>query len=59
MEGSGSVGRGLGGVDGVGLQGVSERSYDVGGCIGGLGLEMQKRMITNVTGQRQSLYCAD
>jgi hypothetical protein len=38
---------------------VSDRSYSVGGCLGGLGLETQKRMITNIIGLRRSLYCVD
>jgi hypothetical protein len=54
------VERGLWGVDGVGLWGVSDRSYGVGGLVvGGLGLEMQKRMITNVIKLRPSLYCVE
>ena len=39
-----------------------DRMQSVAGANAGLppkALEMQKRMITNVTGQRQSLYCAD
>jgi hypothetical protein len=59
LGGSGNVGRVFGGVDGVGLRGVSDRSYSVGGCLGGLGLETQKRMITNIIGLRRSLYCVE